>query len=51
MAVKGTVVDDKGTPISGGKIGIIEMNIAEAYSRYWEIDGNGQFSLRLPDGV
>ena len=22
----------------------------EPYSRYWEIDGNGQFSLRLPDG-
>ena len=22
----------------------------EPYSRYWEIDGNGQFSLRLQDG-
>ena len=50
VAVKGTVVDDEGTPINGGKIGIIEMNNAEAYSRYWELDGNGQFSLRLPDG-
>ena len=50
VAVKGTVIDDQGTPISGGKIGIIEMNNEEAYSRYWEIDGNGQFSLRLPDG-
>ena len=28
VAVEGTVVDDKGTPISGGKIGIIEMNDA-----------------------
>ena len=50
VAVKGTVIDDQGTPISGGKIGIIEMNNEEAYSRYWELDGNGQFSLRLPDG-
>ena len=50
VAVKGTVIDDQGTPISGGKIGIIEMNDEEAYSRYWELDGNGQFSLRLPDG-
>ena len=50
VAVKGTVIDDQGTPISGGEIGIIEMNDEEAYSRYWELDGNGQFSLRLPDG-
>ena len=26
------------------------MNDAEPYSRYWEIDGSGQFSLRLQDG-
>ena len=50
VAVKGTVIDDQGTAISGGEIGIIEMNDEEAYSRYWELDGNGQFSLRLPDG-
>ena len=49
-SVKGTVIDDQGTPISGGKIGIIEMNNEEAYSCYWELDRNGQFSLRLPDG-
>ena len=50
VAVQGTVVDDEGTPINGGKIGITEMNDTEPYSRYWEIDGNGQFSLRLQDG-
>ena len=27
-SVKGTVIDDKGTPINGGKIGITEMNDA-----------------------
>ena len=26
VTVEGTVVDDKGTPISGGKIGIIDIN-------------------------
>ena len=31
----------------GGKIGIIEMNDAEPYSRYWEIDGNGQIFIEI----
>ena len=49
-SVEGTVVDDEGTPINGGKIGIVEINDADPYSRYWVIDGSGQFSLRLHDG-
>ena len=50
VTVDGAIVDEKGNAINGGKIGILDINDGEAYSRNWVIDGNGQFSLRLQDG-
>ena len=46
----GVITDENGAPISGGQIGIFDVNDEETYSHYWVIDENGRFSLNLPDG-
>jgi hypothetical protein len=48
--VTGVITDENGVAISGGQIGIFDVNDEETYSHYWVIDENGRFSLNLPDG-
>ncbi|MEH7238184.1 MSCRAMM family protein, partial [Bacillus sp. JJ1562] len=49
VTVVGAVTEDNGT-VGQGKIGILDLNDDDPYSRYYVVDQSGNFSLRLLDG-